>query len=103
MGVSNSTGGVNLQATATLDKTIPSGFTVTPDQSIIDAVAVSSTGFTLTVPAKEVGDQYSYTISSVGASPVIAESTVTGTVTSATHDLPESTSRPCPTARSPSR
>jgi len=86
--------GATAEATATLDQTAPSGFTVTPDQSTINAVAVSSTGFTLR--NAEVGTTYTYQISSVSGSPVIdgggpviggGPITGGGSVTSATQDI----------------
>ena len=74
--------GAAVTATATLDQTPPSGYTITPDQSSYNSTTAASAGFTFA--NAEVGDTYSYTISSnAGGTPV----TGTGTVTSATQDV----------------
>jgi hypothetical protein len=79
--LSNSAGAVEVQAQATLDTTPPSGFTVTPDESTINSVAIQSTGFTLA--GTEGSGTYSYSISGSGRSPL----TSSGSVTSATQDI----------------
>ena len=74
--------GLTTTATATLDQTAPSGYTITSDQSSYDATTASAAGFTFANAV--VGATYTYTItSSAGGTPV----TGTGTVTSATQDV----------------
>jgi cyclophilin family peptidyl-prolyl cis-trans isomerase len=69
-------------ATASLNQTVPSDYTVTADQSTIDNSNAAAAGFTL--DGAEVGAIFDYTISSdAGGTPV----TGTGTVTSATQDV----------------
>ena len=71
--------GVAATATATLDQTAPSGYTINSDQSTYNAITASSAGFTFA--DAEVGDTYTYTISSAGGGTAV---TGTGTVSSAT-------------------
>jgi hypothetical protein len=71
--------GAVVTATALLEQHAPTGFTVTPDLSTINAVSVSSSGFTLS--GAKVGDTYSYSISGIGGSPV------TGNITASTQDI----------------
>ncbi len=67
-------------ATATLDQTAPSGYSITPNDANLDATTAASTGFTFT--SAEVNDTYSYTITSDGST--TATVTGNGTITSAT-------------------
>ena len=48
--------GPTATATATLDQTIPSGYSITADYSVINAAAATSAGFTFA--GAEVGDTY---------------------------------------------
>jgi hypothetical protein len=66
--------------TSTLDTTAPSGFTITPDQSTINAVDVPSSGFTIGGAA--VGDIYNFSITD-GSNTV----TGSGTMTAASQDI----------------
>ena len=82
--------GTAATATAVFDKTAPSGFTITPDQSLITASQESSTGFT--IAGGEIGDTYSYTITGGGggAEPIVINGgsvTGSGTLTAATQDI----------------
>ena len=81
--LTNSVGntGTAATATATYFKTSPNGFSMTPDQSLINSVDVTSAGFTLA--SAEVGSTYKYTISGASGTPV----TGNGTVTTATQDI----------------
>ena len=56
--------GAAATATATLDQTVPAAFTVTADQTALDATTATSAGFTLA--NAEVGTTYSYTVRSSG-------------------------------------
>ena len=67
--------------TSILDTTAPSGFSITPDQSTINALGVHSTGFTIGGAA--TGDIYNFSISD-GSNPPV---TGTGTMTSASQDI----------------
>ena len=69
-------------ATATLDKTAPTGYTITADQSLINASQATATSFTFA--GAEVGTTYSYTVTSSGGSGSVTGS---GTVTSATQQV----------------
>ena len=66
--------------TSTLDTAAPSGFSITPDQSTINAVDVTSTGFTIGGAA--AGDVYNFSISD-GSTSV----TGSGTMTAASQDI----------------
>ena len=82
--------GLAVTATAVFDKTAPSGFSVTPDQSLITGTAESSTGFTLS--GGEIGATYSYTITSGsgGAEPIVLNGNSvsgSGTVTADPQDI----------------
>jgi hypothetical protein len=81
--LTSSLGNVGAPATATvgLYQKVPSGFTVAADQSLINDVTASSTGFTLS--GARVGDTFVYTISPSSGSPI----TASGSVTSATQDF----------------
>ena len=74
--------GAAATATATLDKTAPSGYTITADDGLINATEAASTSFTFA--GAEVGATYNYTvISSGGGTPV----TGSGTIASATQQV----------------
>jgi cyclophilin family peptidyl-prolyl cis-trans isomerase len=73
--------GAATTATATLDKTAPSGYTIVLDDTQITGAEASSVGFTFA--GAEVGATYGYTVSGGGGTPV----TGTGTVTSATQHV----------------
>jgi len=74
--------GTAATATATLDKTAPSGYTITADDGLINATEAASTSFTFA--GAEVGATYNYTvISSGGGTPV----TGSGTIASATQQV----------------
>ena len=84
MKLTNTAGNTGAAATATaiLDQTAPTGYTITPDEQTFNATSAASAGFTFA--NAEVGDTYSYTISSsAGGTPVAAN----GTVGSATQDV----------------
>jgi hypothetical protein len=68
-------------ATATLDSA-PLGYTITANDSLVNAVEAVATGFTFA--DAEVGATYSYTVTSSGGSAVISGS---GTVSSATEQV----------------
>ena len=74
--------GTAATATATLDQTAPSGYTITSDASTYNATTASSAGFTFA--NAEVGDTFAYTISSSGGGTAVPGS---GSVTSATQDI----------------
>ena len=76
--------GAAATATATLDQTVPAGYTVTADQSTLDATTATSAGFTFA--NAEVGTTYTYTVHSSGNSAATSV-TGSGTVTSATQDV----------------
>ena len=69
-------------ATATLDQTTPSGYSITSDQATYNATTSASAGFTFANAV--VGTTYSYVVSSSGGGTAVA---ATGTVTSATQDV----------------
>ena len=69
-------------ATATLDKTLPSGYSVTPSATVYGEVAAEEAGFTIN--SAEVGDTYNYTITSTGGGET---ATGSGTVTSASQTV----------------
>ena len=73
--------GAVVTATALLEQHAPTGFTVAPDLSTINAVSVSSSGFTLS--GAKVGDTYNYSISGSGGGPI----TGSGSMTAATQDI----------------
>ncbi len=76
--------GIAATATAKLDKTAPSGYTIAADQAQINAAAATATSFTFA--GAEVGATYNYTVTSSGGSgsaPVAG----TGTVTTATQQV----------------
>jgi hypothetical protein len=72
--------GTPATGTSTLDTTAPSGFTITPDQSTLNAVGVHSAGFTIGSAA--VGDIYNFSIAD-GVNSV----TGSGTMTAASQDI----------------
>jgi large repetitive protein len=76
--------GKAVTATAALDQTRPIGYSLTADQSTLDATTAKSAGFTLA--NAEVGTTCTYTVRSSGDAAVTS---VTGTraVTSATQDI----------------
>ena len=74
--------GTAATATATLDQTAPSGYTISSDASTYNATTATSAGFTFA--DAEVGDTYAYTISSSGGGTALTGS---GSVTSATQDV----------------
>ena len=84
--LTNSIGNAGTAATATseLDTGVPSGYTITTDQSVITAGQTSSTGFTFA--GATTGTTYSYTITSSGDHNV-ASVTGSGSVTSPTQDV----------------
>ena len=51
-------------ATATLDKTAPTGYSITADQQTLDNATASAASFTFA--GAEVGDTYKYTVTSNG-------------------------------------
>jgi hypothetical protein len=66
-------------ATASLDGTPPSGYSITADQSALTATNAHSAGFTFS--GAEVGATYAYTISSDGGgTPVVGSDTITSAV-----------------------
>jgi large repetitive protein len=79
---SSSQSGTAATATATLDKTTPTGYSITPDRSAIGAATMGSTGFTFS--GAEVGSTYNYSIASGGGGTALSGS---GTVSSATQDV----------------
>ena len=68
--------------TAILDQTPPSGYTITADQATLNATTAANAGFML--GNAEVGDAYSYTISSSAGGTAVTGS---GTVNTATQDI----------------
>jgi hypothetical protein len=71
--------GSSTTATATLDKTAPTGYSITAIDSSINAAKAASTGFTFA--GAEIGATFSYTITSSGGSVSV---TGNGTISSAT-------------------
>jgi cyclophilin family peptidyl-prolyl cis-trans isomerase len=69
--------GAAATATTTLETTVPSGYTITANQSVIGAGAATSTGFTFSTA--QVGATYNYTVHSSGGGTAVTGS---GTVTS---------------------
>jgi large repetitive protein len=84
--LANAAGVVGQAATATakLDTAIPTGYTITADQSTLDASSVSSASFTFA--DAEVGTTYSYSVRSSGDGDSTSV-TGRGTVTSATQQV----------------
>jgi hypothetical protein len=81
--LSDSDGAGNaVTATAQLDKTAPTGYSITVDDTTVDANSAST--FSFTFAGAEVGATYSYTISSSGGTKTV---TGTGTITSATQQI----------------
>ncbi|MCE5268559.1 MAG: peptidylprolyl isomerase [Planctomycetaceae bacterium] len=74
--------GTAATATATLDKTAPHDYSVTPGQTAIDAASASATSFTFA--GAEVGATYMFTITSSGGGAAV---TGTGLVSSATQQV----------------
>ena len=70
--------GVAATATATLDKTAPSNYTITANDANVGTTAATATGFTFT--GAETDDTYNYTITSSGST--TASLTGSGTITS---------------------
>ena len=83
-------------ATATLDTTAPTGYSITADQNPIVASDESASSFTFA--GAEVGATYNYTVTSNGGSGSVTGS---GTISSATHRSPASMSPRCPTEHLP--
>src|SRR6202042_2282048 len=69
-------------ATATLNSTVPTGYTIAADNNSVNATGATSTGFTFT--GATVCDTYKYTINSSGGGTAITGS---GTVSSATENV----------------
>jgi cyclophilin family peptidyl-prolyl cis-trans isomerase len=69
-------------AAATLDRTAPSGYTITANDAAINNTEASSTGFT--IAGAEVGTTYNYSITSNGGGDPVTGS---GTITSATQQV----------------
>jgi hypothetical protein len=74
--------GTAATATATLDKTTPTGYSITVDQSTINASQAAATSFTFA--GAEIGATYGYTVTSNGGSGSVTGS---GTITSATQQV----------------
>ena len=74
--------GIAATATATLDTTAPTGYSITADQSTIDAAEATAASFTFA--GAEIGATYSYTVTSDGGSGSVTGS---GTITSATQQV----------------
>ena len=74
--------GTAATATATLDTVAPTGYSITANQSLLNATTAASAGFTFA--GAEVGDTYNYSISSSGGGTAISGS---GSVTSATESV----------------
>ena len=85
--------GTAAMATATLDTSVPSGYTITADLPVINASEAASTGFTFA--GATTGTTYSYKITAANGAFVSGS----GSVTSAAKTSPASTSPRCPTAR----
>jgi large repetitive protein len=77
--------GAAVTATTVLNQFPPTGYTVTPDESVIDATAAASTGFTLAGALP--GDTYSYSVSQNGGTVIPAPVTGSGTVTADTQHI----------------
>ena len=71
--------GAAATATATLDTTAPSGYSITAKDAEVNSTNATATGFTFT--GAEIGATYTYTITSSGSTTAVV--TNTGTVTSA--------------------
>ena len=68
--------GLAATAAATLEQTVPSGYTIVADQSSLDSTTATAAGFTFSNAV--VGATYSYSVSSTGGgTPVTGSSTVT--------------------------
>ena len=76
-------GSVTPNAPAPAVTTAPSGYTITADNSTINAVQAQSTGFTFA--GAGVGDKYNYTVTDINGTTVSGN----GLVTSATQDVTE--------------
>jgi large repetitive protein len=74
--------GTGVVATATLDRVAPSGYSITANQSTLDATSAKSAGFTFA--DAEVGTTFAYTISSSGGGTPV---TNTGAISSATQNV----------------
>ena len=74
--------GSAVTATAAFDKTAPSGYTITADQSTINASDDTAASFTFA--GAETGATYNYTVTSSGGTGSV---TGTGTITSATQQV----------------
>jgi hypothetical protein len=74
--------GIAATATATLDTTAPTGYSITADQSTIDAAQSAAASFTFAGAA--IGATYSYTVTSDGGTGSV---TGNGTITSATQQV----------------
>jgi cyclophilin family peptidyl-prolyl cis-trans isomerase len=74
--------GTEVTASATLDKTAPSGYSISISDSLINSTEASSTSFTFA--GAEVGATYDYTVKTSGGSGSV---TGTGTITSATQQI----------------
>jgi hypothetical protein len=69
-------------ATTVLDKTAPSGYSITADDSLITASEATAVGFTFA--GAEIGATFTYTITSNGGAGSV---TGTGTISSATQQI----------------
>jgi cyclophilin family peptidyl-prolyl cis-trans isomerase len=74
--------GTAVTASATLDKTAPTGYSISISDSLINSTEASSTSFTFA--GAEVGATYAYTVTTSGGSGSV---TGTGTITSATQQI----------------
>ncbi len=74
--------GAAATATATLDETLPTGYTITADKAAVNATTGADTGFTFA--GATAGSTYNYTVASSGGGTAISGS---GSVTSATQDI----------------
>jgi hypothetical protein len=65
--------------TATLDKTAPSGYTIVPDDTLLNAVEAAATGFSFA--GAEIGAGFAYTITSTGGgTPVTGSGTIASAI-----------------------
>jgi hypothetical protein len=74
--------GLEASATATLNKTAPTGYKITADQSLLSPTTALNTGFKFS--GATTGTTYNYTVTSSGGSGTVTGS---GNVTSATQDV----------------
>ena len=74
--------GTAATATATLDKTAPSGYTIKADKAAVNATSGQATGFTFA--GATTGTTYSFTVTSTGGTAAVTGS---GSVTAAAQDV----------------